>query len=319
MSFPRLTSRRVPRTFFRGMNHRFLNLILVWLLVLGASLAVAQTTNVVIVTNDSALGAMLQIQEQLHATRLQIEAGRAQAAETAQKSADAVSTRLQLLEQSVQNQRAAEMDAARKTQQLTLMLAGVFGLIGLGVMLLMIYFQWRSFKQIADISTQQNLFMAQAGAVHQLTAPPRNTVEISNSRLLSVVGQLEHKIRSLENNGGSNSLPQINSSSTPDPLADGQKLLDAGEAQKALDLFEKLLATQPDNASAMLKKAAALEKMARLEEALEFCDRALKRDRTQTVAFLQKGGLLNKLNRHTEALDCFEQALHTQDKNGKPA
>jgi tetratricopeptide (TPR) repeat protein len=301
------------------MNHRFLNLILVWLLVLGASLAVAQTTNVVIVTNDSALGAMLQIQEQLHATRLQIEAGRAQAAETAQKSADAVSTRLQLLEQSVQNQRAAEMDAARKTQQLTLMLAGVFGLIGLGVMLLMIYFQWRSFKQIADISTQQNLFMAQAGAVHQLTAPPRNTVEISNSRLLSVVGQLEHKIRSLENNGGSNSLPQINSSSTPDPLADGQKLLDAGEAQKALDLFEKLLATQPDNASAMLKKAAALEKMARLEEALEFCDRALKRDRTQTVAFLQKGGLLNKLNRHTEALDCFEQALHTQDKNGKPA
>ena len=69
----------------------------------------------------------------------------------------------------------------------------------------------------------------------------------------------------------------------------------------------------------MLKKAAALEKMARLEEALDFCDRALKHDQTQTVAFLQKGGLLNKLNRHTEALDCFEQALHTQDKNGKPA
>lgn len=286
-----------------------------------AGLARAQTTNFIIVTNDSALGAMLQIQEQLHATRLQLEAGRAQSAEAAQKNSDGLSTRLQLLEQSVQDQRVAAAEAAGKTQQLTLMLAGVFGLIGLGVMLLMIYFQWRSFKQIAEISTQQNLFMAQAGAVHQLTAPTRTTVEISNARLLNVVGQLEHKIRSLENAKEPAALAEKNNSGAPDPLMDGQKLLDAGEAQKALDLFEKLLAAQPDNASAMLKKAAALEKMARLEEALDYCDRALKRDQTQTVAFLQKGGLLNKLNRHTEALDCFEQALHTQDKNGngKPA
>ena len=302
------------------MKFPLFNLIRFLLVFFCADLARAQTTNVVIVTNDSALGAMLQIQEQLQATRLQIEANRAQAAETAQKNSDAVSSRLQLLEQSVQNQRAVETDAARKTQQITLMLAGVFGLIGLGVMLLMIYYQWRAFKQIAEISTQQNLFMAQAGAVHQLTTPSRTTVEISNSRLLNVVGQLEHKIRSLENNNGSQSkLAEKSDAVAPDPLADGQKLLDAGEAQKALDLFEKLLAAQPDNASAMLKKAAALEKMARLEEALDFCDRALKKDKTQTVAFLQKGGLLNKLNRHTEALDCFEQALHTQDKNGKPA
>ncbi len=295
------------------------------MIVFGVSWANAQTTNFIMVTNDSALGAMLQIQEQLHNTRLQIEAGRAQSAEAIQKTAeavqknsDALSARLQLLEQAVQNQHASETEAARKTQQLTLMLAGVFGLMGLGVMLLMIYFQWRSFRQIAEISTQQNLFMAQAGAVHQLTSPARATVEISNSRLLSVVGQLEHKIRSLENGASQSAPTEKNGSPTPDPLADGQKLLDAGEAQKALDLFEKLLAAQPENAAAMLKKAAALEKMARLEEALDYCDRALKRDKTQTVAFLQKGGLLNKLNRHTEALDCFEQALHTQDKNGKP-
>ena len=288
--------------------------------MLGCVLAArAQTTNFIVVTNDASLGAMLQIQEQLHATRLQMETDRSQAAETAQHNADALSSRMQLLEVAVQNQRVAAAEAAGKTQQLTLMLAGVFGLIGLGVMLLMIYFQWRSFKQIAEISTQQNLFMAQAGAVHQLTAPTRSTVEISNARLLSVVGQLEHKIRSLETTKGQNVLAEKTNPDAPDPLADGQKLLDAGDAQKALDLFEKLLAAQPDNAAALLKKAAALEKMARLEEALDYCDRALKRDQTQTVAFLQKGGLLNKLNRHTEALDCFEQALHTQDRNGKPA
>ena len=293
------------------------NLIRLLLVLLCANVARADTTNFIIVTNDSAMGAMLQIQEQLHATRLQMEGNRANAAADAQKNSDALSARLQLLEQAVQNQRAVEADTARKTQQLTLMLAGVFGLIGLGVMLLMIYYQWRAFKQIAEISTQQNLFMVQAGAVHQLTAPSRATVDISNSRLLNVVGQLEHKIRALENGHGP--LAEKKDSAMPDPLADGQKLLDAGEAQKALESFEKVLFAQPDNAAALLKKAAALEKMSRLDEALDFCDRALKRDQSQTVAFLQKGGLLNKLNRHTEALDCFEQALHTQDKNGKPA
>ena len=121
-------------------------LIRLFLLLFCADLARAQTTKFIIVTNDSALGAMLQIQEQLHATRLQMEGNRAAAAADAQKNSDALSARLQLLEQAVQNQRALEADAARKTQQLTLMLAGVFGLIGLGVMLLMIYFQWRAFR-----------------------------------------------------------------------------------------------------------------------------------------------------------------------------
>ncbi len=291
--------------------------IRLFLLLIWVNLGRAETTNFIVVTNDSAFGAMLQIQEQLHAMRLQLEGNRAAATESAQKDASAVTARLQLLEVAVQNQHAEETESAHKTQQLTLMLAGLFGLMGLGVMLLMIYFQWRAFKQIAEISTQQNLFMAQAGAVQQLAGPARATVEISNSRVLNVVGQLEHKIRALENSKPQSVLSEKNGSAAPDSLTEGQKLLDAGEAQKALELFEKFLATQPENAAALLKKAAALEKMSRLDESLEFCDRTIKRDKSQTVAFLQKGGLLNKLNRHTEALDCFEQALQTQDKNGR--
>ena len=92
------------------MKFQWFNLIRVWLVFFCVSIAGAQTTNIIIVTNDSALGAMLQVQEQLHATQLQIESSRAQAAEAAQKNSDAVSSRLQLLEQSVQNQRAVETD-----------------------------------------------------------------------------------------------------------------------------------------------------------------------------------------------------------------
>jgi tetratricopeptide (TPR) repeat protein len=281
------------------------------------------TTNYVVVTNDSLIGAVLQIQEQLHAARLAIESTRANAETAAQKNADALSARMQMLEQAVQNQHAEQTDAARKTQQLTLMLAGVFGLIGLGVMLLVIYFQWRAFRQIAEMGRQQNLLMSHANAARELTAPARATVEISNARLANVVGQLEHKIRALENVAGATTtamptaMAEPNGTVMSDPLAEGQKLLDAGEPQRALEVFEKILRVEPEHSGALLKKAAALEKLSRLDEALDFCDRAIQRDPAQTVGFLQKGGLLNKLNRHAEALDCFERALHPQDKNGR--
>ena len=284
------------------------------------------TTNYIVVTNDSLIGAILQIQEQLHAARLQLETSRAAAESASQKNADALSTRMQLVEQAVQNQRGDQAEVARKMQSLTLMLAGVFGLIGLGVMLLVIYFQWRAFRQIAEMGRQQNQILSQANAVRELTAPARATVEISNARLLSVVGQLEHKIRALENGAGTvgsaettgpTALAEANGAIVNDPLVEGQKLLDAGEPQKALEVFEKILHVEPDHPSALLKKAAALEKLSRLDEALDYCDRAIKREPAQTVGFLQKGGLLNKLNRHAEALDCFERALHPPDKNGK--
>ncbi len=94
-------------------------------------------------------------------------------------------------------------------------------------------------------------------------------------------------------------------------------LLDAGQPQKALVFFDRLLAAHPDHAETLVRKSAALEKLGRLPAALEACDRAIARDDTFTPAFLQKGGLLNKLNRHDEALNCFEQVLLVQKQKAK--
>ena len=68
----------------------------------------------------------------------------------------------------------------------------------MGIMVLMAYFQWRAFAQLAEISSRQNAAIATANGVHQLAAPGRATVETSNSRLLDVVGQLEQRIIELE-------------------------------------------------------------------------------------------------------------------------
>ena len=269
----------------------------------------AETNSVSSSTNaDATVNGYLQIQAQLHATQLQIEQSRAEAAAEARRNADAMAARIQSLEQTVAAQRAATADAAR----LTLNFAGVFALAGLCVLLLMGWFQWRAFSQLAEISSHHGAALAAVQGVHQLAAPGRATVEVTNARLLDIVGQLEKKILELESGGRLLAGPAAKSA---DPLAEGQKWLDAGEAQKALDCFEKILAAQPQNAATLVKKAAALDKLGRTDEALVFCDRAIAEDGALTTsALLQKGGLLNRLSRYEEALKCYEQAMLAKEQ-----
>jgi tetratricopeptide (TPR) repeat protein len=286
--------------------------ILVCLVALAATRSIeAETNSVYAFTNaDAVVNGYLQIQAQLHATQLQIEQSREDAAAEARSNADAMAARIQALEQTIAAQRAAAADAAR----LTLNFAGMFGLVGLCVLLLMGWFQWRAFSQLAEISSHHGAALAAVQGVHQLAAPGRATVEISNARLLDIVGQLEKKILELESGGRLLAGPAAKSA---DPLADGQKWLDAGDAQKALGCFEKILSAQPQNGAALVKKAAALDKLGRVHEALAFCDRAIAADVALTSALLQKGGLLNRLSRHEEALKCFEQAMQAQERKAK--
>jgi tetratricopeptide (TPR) repeat protein len=264
------------------------------------------------VTRDEMANNYLQIQEQIHATQLAIEQAQRDAAAVAKGNADALAGRLQSLEQSVAAQRAVDSEAARKTQQLTLFLAGAFGLAGLGIMLLLVYFQWRAFTQLAQISAQHQAQITNGHAIHEMAAPSRATVESSNNRLLDVVGQLEKRIHELES--GQRLLPEINAVKPADLLGEAQKLIDANQPQPALDFLEKFLAAQPQHAEALVKKAVALEKLGRMDEALASCDRAIAADGTLAIAHLHKGGLLNRLRRYDEALNCYEQALLAQEK-----
>lgn len=264
-------------------------------------------------TNDILANGYLQIQEQLHATRLAIEENRAVSVEEARKNVDALNARIASLEKVIADQRNADTESARKGQQLTVLLAGAFGIAGLGLILVMVFFQWRAFSQIAQISGQHHGALSAGNAVHQLAAPGRAAVELSNARLLDVVGQLEKKIILLEGSGANGHLPETNGK--PSAITtEAQKLLDAGQPQPALDLLEKFLSSHPNHAEALVKKAAALEKLGRDDEALSCYNRALDNDGSLVVAHLHKGGLLNRLRRYDEALNCYEAALLAQEK-----
>jgi tetratricopeptide (TPR) repeat protein len=274
------------------------------------------------VTRDEMANNYLQIQEQLHATQLAIEQNQEAALETSQSNALALAQRLQSLEQVVAQQRASDADAARnyadsahKTQQSMLLMAGTLGLIGLGFMLLMVYFQWRAFAQLAQISGQQSALMANGDAIHHLAAPGRAAVDASTAQLLEVVGRLERRINELEN--GQKLLPEIASAKPVDLLTEGQKYLDANLPLKALECFDQFLAAQPARPDAIVKRAMALEKLGRDDEALAGYNRAIAADNALVIAHLHKGGLLNRLRRYDEALNCYEQALLGQDKKAK--
>ncbi len=295
--------------------NRKLSLICV-AIVASARLLAADTNATPAITRDEITANYLHIQEQIHEAQIAIQQTQQAALEAAQSNANVLAARLQSLEKSVADQRAGEAEAARKTQQLTLFMAGAFGLAGLGIMLLMVYFQWRAFTQLAQISQQQHTALAQANGMQSLTMPGRAMVESSNTRLLDTVSRLEQRIHELEGGQKTLPLPEAPPAKPVDLLlVEGQKHLDANLPLKALECFDNFLITQPERAEALVKRAAALEKLGREDEALASYNRAIAKDTTLVIAHLQKGGLLNRLRRYDEALESYERALQAQEKS----
>src|SRR5467141_3060270 len=75
-------------------------------------------------TNSQETLRYLQLQEQLHATRLSMERDRQEAEAAAARNAEALASRLQLIEQTLATQRAQELERMRNSNQTTLLVAG---------------------------------------------------------------------------------------------------------------------------------------------------------------------------------------------------
>lgn len=287
---------------------------------------------------QDSLNALLQIQDQLHAMQLLVESNRVAAAAEAQRSTADLSARMRTLEQTVAAQRTSEIEATQKAQRLTLILAGAFGVLGLIAIFLMAYFQWRAVTRLVELSAfrpsargledRSASPMLSAGEVE--AAPGRAAVQLSNTRLFNVVERLEKRLLELEHTArpplgemagpsgnGHNGGPTASTDRgecIANLLAEGQFSLDRNEPEKALECFEHALALEPKHAEALIKKAAAFEKLNRFEEALGCYDDAIAADGSMTIAYLHKGGLFNRMSRYEEALQCYEHALHTHDK-----
>lgn len=307
--------------------------------VLGAQTFAAETNSmsqppVSDTATQSVVNGYLQIQAQLHDTQIAIEDSRREAAAEFKRNADALTVRIQTLEDNLATQRANDMEMAQKNQQVTLMLAIAFGLIVVAAVLFMAYLQWRAVARLVELSALRPQEFSPGNNVAPVLVS-NAAVEQSNARLSGAVEMLQKRILELEQSARASLVERIpttangshkssDSSGSPSPsdraecvanlLAEGQELLDAQEPEKALECFEVALGLEPEHAEALVKKGGALEKLGRTDEAVTCYDRAIAADETLTIAHLHKGGLFNRLARYDEALQCYEQALRTQEK-----
>jgi len=295
---------------------------------LGAS-GLAQTNAAPIGTNTATQNALLQIQDQLHDAQMAITETRARDEAEAATNTALLTARIQSLEQTVADQHAADEEDARKTQQLTLVLAAAFAIVGFGAVMLVFYFQWRAFSQFAEISARQLALHAGGSTLAGelaagISGPARATVETSNLRLLTLVEQLEKRVVEMEHSAHgqlaapapvvvkTNGHHKEPANRVADLLADGQTLLNAEQPENALKLFEEAQSLEEHNTDILIKKAGALERLNRVDDAIACYNRAIELDKAATMAWLQKGGLFNRLARYDEAMECYERALEAQ-------
>jgi tetratricopeptide (TPR) repeat protein len=295
------------------------------------------------------LRALLQIQEQLHATQLALERNRQETEAAAARNAETLAGRLQGIEQALAAQRAQELEAMQSSNRGMLIVAGSFAALGFVAMLLMAYFQWRTISRLAEICSALPVPYALGGvpAIAALGAGEAHRVSVgppeqSNQRLLGALERLEKRIYELEHTArpplsASTALPQeltalphpppngdpvgasVNAPVAPEAaritllLGKGQSLLNLDHAEEALACFDEILTLDVNHPEALVKKGAALERLRKSDEAIACYDRAIAADNNMTVAYLYKGGLFNRLERFGEALECYEQALRTQE------
>jgi tetratricopeptide (TPR) repeat protein len=266
-----------------------------------------------------------------------IERNRQEIEEATARNAEALTARLQLIEQGFAAQRTHELEAAQSANRLVLMVAAGFAVVGLVAMLLTAYLQWRAVNRFAEFSTMPTAALA-LGSGRALPAlgpgdtPMENTgvAEQSNTRLLGVIERLEKRILELEKAAHAPLMESATTSSASGPEADsagtdktnrlalllakGQSLLNVGNPEEAVACFDEVLAQDPNHPDALVKKGAALERLSKLDDAIKCYDHAIAADGSMTIAYLYKGGLFNRLERYGEALECYEHALRVQEK-----
>jgi tetratricopeptide (TPR) repeat protein len=296
--------------------------------------------------SQEVLRAYLQLQEQLHETQLAIVQNRREAGEAAAENAKALAARLQALEQALATQRSRELETVQSSNRIMLFAAGTFAAIGLGGLVLMAFFQWRTVSRLAEISAGLPLAhgigpgpaIAALGPGHAPVASLGPGDAATNTVLRSAVERLEARIFELEHTARP-PLPEAtaqahpNGTESPAPphsanggtprlsvlLGKGQSLLNLDKAAEALACFNEVLAVEPKHTEALLKKGAALEQLRRYDEAVACYDQAIAADDTLALAYLYKGGLFNRMERFSEALECYELALRAQERRAAPA
>jgi tetratricopeptide (TPR) repeat protein len=270
----------------------------------------------------------LHLQEQVHATQMAVERSRLEAEVAAARNTDALNARLAILEkaldQAQQNSSTAFVEAGRQIQdsnRQTMLFAGFFSTIGFLALALTGWLQWKTAARLTALPPQAGFAALPPPPTYQtLGRGPSGPVQ--GERLMDALGRLEHRIAGLEvghddpataGNETSGEVARTRSELNL-LIREGEELLAHEDAEKAIAHFDAILEKHPGHPEVLLHKGAALERLARDQEAIECYDQAIRADKNLTMAYLHKGGLYNRMEQFNEAMKCYEQALKVQEE-----
>jgi tetratricopeptide (TPR) repeat protein len=95
----------------------------------------------------------------------------------------------------------------------------------------------------------------------------------------------------------------------------GLELYNMSDYQGALTWFDRALAIDPNNSSAIINKARTYYNLDKLQEALQWFEKALVTDPNNVVALNGKASALADMGQNEEALRFYDKALAIEPNN----
>ena len=284
-------------------------------------------TNGVTEADAQLLRNFLLLQDQLRATQRAVEQARDEAQVEAKRTAEIMAARLNLIEQTLNAQRAQELDSLRRSTRTMLVVVGMITGLGFIAVLFAGFVQVRAMTRLAEVSHQLHAALP-APRLGELAsgalAAGHEQVEFANASLLGAIDRLQKRLEEMESATSgprttTNGQKQINASAANAKivtmLGTGQALLNLDKPEQALEQFEEALSLDPKNVEAWIKKGTALERLQRIDEAITAYDQAIAADNSTATAYLFKAGVYNRQKKYAEALQCYEKALSAQQKS----
>jgi tetratricopeptide (TPR) repeat protein len=292
--------------------------------------APAPPTNTVSEAEAQMLRSFLMLQDQLRTTQRAVEDARDEAQAEAKRTAELMSARLNLIEQTLNAQREQELQNLQRSTHTMIVIVGITTAVGFIAVLIAGFMQARAAMRLTEVSRQ--LAALPAPRFAELTAGTGasaalsgESVEAANASLLGAISRLEHRLEEMETTTGgthtaTNGHKQIapsgsSTSQIATVLSKGQTLLNLDKPEEALNEFEEALRLEPHSIEAWIKRGTALERLQRIDEAITSYDQAIAIDGSTATAYLFKAGVYNRQKKYAEALQCYEKALNAQQKS----
>jgi len=251
----------------------------------------------------------------------EIEQSRQETEASSKRNREELETRLGRIEQSVSAEHDHEIEAMQNAHRFTLIIVGVFAVLGFFGMLFFAVFLLRVMNRRTETMIAQFTgqllgpgFTPAALGNGDTQVVTVNRVEQSTAKFLNTMERLEKRIHDLEGHteplvpGSEESAPGKNA----EPLTDGNGTTEpqpVTEEDAALSRANAEKAERDARIALLLGKGQSLLSLQQADTALACFDEVIALDSTNAEAFVKKGMSLERLDKLDEAIDCYDQAI----------